>query len=68
VKPQFEVGKGKVGKGGIVRDATLRKDALDAILSFARDAGLEVVGSIESSIKGSAGNIEYLALMRKQPA
>jgi 23S rRNA (cytidine1920-2'-O)/16S rRNA (cytidine1409-2'-O)-methyltransferase len=68
VKPQFEVGKGKVGKGGIVRDAALRKEALDAILAFARDAGLEVVGSIESPITGSAGNIEYLALIRKHPA
>ncbi len=68
VKPQFEVGKGKVGKGGIVRDAALRKHALDAILAFARDAGLEVVGSIESPITGSAGNIEYLGLLRKRRA
>jgi 23S rRNA (cytidine1920-2'-O)/16S rRNA (cytidine1409-2'-O)-methyltransferase len=59
------VGKGKVGKGGIVRDAALRHEALDGILAFARDAGLEVVGSIESPIHGAAGNIEYLALMRK---
>src|ERR1019366_2095824 len=44
VKPQFEVGKGKVGKGGVVRDAALRKEALDAILAFARGTGLEVVG------------------------
>ncbi len=42
MKPQFEVGKGKVGKGGVVRDAALRQDALDAILAFAREAGLEV--------------------------
>jgi 23S rRNA (cytidine1920-2'-O)/16S rRNA (cytidine1409-2'-O)-methyltransferase len=68
VKPQFEVGKGKVGKGGIVRDATLRKDALDAILAFAHDAGLEVEGSIESPITGAEGNIEYLAFFRKRSA
>jgi len=67
VKPQFEVGKGKVGRGGIVRDAVLRKDALDSILAFAHAAGLEVVGSIESPITGATGNIEYLALMRKRP-
>lgn len=68
VKPQFEVGKGKVGKGGIVRDAALRKEALDAILAFARETGLEVVGSIESPIHGAAGNIEYLTLLRKGAA
>jgi len=65
VKPQFEVGKGKVGKGGVVRDAALRQEALEGILAFARAAGLEVVGSIESPIHGAAGNIEYLASMRK---
>jgi len=68
VKPQFEVGKGKVGKGGVVRDVALRKEALDAILSFAHEVGLEVVGSIESPIHGAAGNIEYLALLRKGTA
>jgi 23S rRNA (cytidine1920-2'-O)/16S rRNA (cytidine1409-2'-O)-methyltransferase len=66
VKPQFEVGKGKVGKGGIVRDEALRKEALDGILAFAREAGLQVVGSIESPIHGAAGNLEYLALLRKE--
>jgi len=65
VKPQFEVGKGKVGKGGIVRDAALRTEAVESILEFARAAGLEVVGSIESPIHGAAGNIEYLTLLRK---
>ena len=68
VKPQFEVGKGKVGKGGVVRDAALRAEAVEGILAFARDAGLEVVGSMESPIHGAAGNVEYLALMRKGPA
>src|ERR1700683_1619987 len=68
VKPQFEVGKGKVGKGGVVRAAALRQEGLDGILAFARELGLEVVGSMESPIQGAAGNIEYLALMRKGPA
>ena len=68
VKPQFEVGKGKVGKGGIVRDAALRQEALDGILAFARDTGLEVIGAIESPIHGAAGNIEYLALLKKTSA
>jgi 23S rRNA (cytidine1920-2'-O)/16S rRNA (cytidine1409-2'-O)-methyltransferase len=65
VKPQFEVGKGKVGKGGVVRDDALRKEAVDGILAFARESGLEVVGAIESPIHGAAGNLEYLALLRK---
>jgi 23S rRNA (cytidine1920-2'-O)/16S rRNA (cytidine1409-2'-O)-methyltransferase len=68
VKPQFEVGKGKVGKGGVVRDGALRQEALDGILAFARELGLEVIGSIESPIHGAAGNVEFLALMRKGPA
>jgi 23S rRNA (cytidine1920-2'-O)/16S rRNA (cytidine1409-2'-O)-methyltransferase len=68
VKPQFEVGKGKVGKGGIVRDASARKDAVDGILAFARESGVEVIGSIESPITGASGNVEYLALFRKASA
>jgi 23S rRNA (cytidine1920-2'-O)/16S rRNA (cytidine1409-2'-O)-methyltransferase len=64
VKPQFEVGKGKVGKGGIVRDAGLRRTALEGVLSFAREAGIEIVGSIDSPIEGARGNREFLAAMR----
>jgi 23S rRNA (cytidine1920-2'-O)/16S rRNA (cytidine1409-2'-O)-methyltransferase len=67
VKPQFEVGKGKVGKGGVVRDEALRTQTLEGILAFARAAGVEVVGALESPIQGAAGNVEYLALMRKGP-
>ena len=64
VKPQFEVGKGKVGKGGIVRDAELRRQTLTSILSFAAEAGLEVAGAIESPLKGASGNQEFLAVFR----
>lgn len=64
VKPQFEVGKGKVGKGGVVRDDVLRARALAEIVDFAASMGLELVGSIESPISGAAGNREYLALFR----
>jgi 23S rRNA (cytidine1920-2'-O)/16S rRNA (cytidine1409-2'-O)-methyltransferase len=60
VKPQFEVGKGKVGKGGIVRDDVLRAHSLDEVVSFARSIGLESGGTIESPISGAAGNREYL--------
>jgi 23S rRNA (cytidine1920-2'-O)/16S rRNA (cytidine1409-2'-O)-methyltransferase len=64
VKPQFEVGKGKVGKGGIVRDDALRRVALEGVLSFARQAGLEILGSIDSPIAGARGNREFLVAMQ----
>ena len=66
IKPQFEVGKGKVGKGGVVRDDALRAQAVEDVLDFAAGLGLEQKGSIESPIKGAAGNREYLALLRRQ--
>ncbi len=66
IKPQFEVGKGKVGKGGIVRDPALRKSAVDGVVEFARGIGLEVAGVIESPIEGAKGNREYLAMIRRR--
>ncbi len=65
VKPQFEVGKGHVGRGGVVRDEALRHEALEGILEFARGLGLETVGSIESPIRGPAGNVEFLVLLHR---
>jgi 23S rRNA (cytidine1920-2'-O)/16S rRNA (cytidine1409-2'-O)-methyltransferase len=64
IKPQFEVGKGKVGKGGVVKDEKLRREAVAGIVEFAEKIGLEVVGTLESPIEGAAGNREYLALMK----
>jgi 23S rRNA (cytidine1920-2'-O)/16S rRNA (cytidine1409-2'-O)-methyltransferase len=61
VKPQFEVGKGKVGKGGIVRDDNLRAQALAGVITFATSIGLEAGATIESPITGAAGNREFLA-------
>ena len=66
VKPQFEVGRGKVGKGGVVRDDAERKAALEGILRFAEERGLEVAGAIESPLKGPAGNREFLFLARRR--
>ncbi|HEX9458406.1 MAG TPA: TlyA family RNA methyltransferase, partial [Thermoanaerobaculia bacterium] len=60
IKPQFEVGKGEVGKGGIVRDDAKRAAAADAVLAAAREHGFDVKGLIESPIKGAEGNVEYL--------
>jgi 23S rRNA (cytidine1920-2'-O)/16S rRNA (cytidine1409-2'-O)-methyltransferase len=60
IKPQFEVGKADVGKGGIVRDEAKRTAAVDAVVTSARENGFEVKGVIESPIKGAEGNVEYL--------
>ena len=64
VKPQFEVGKGKVGKGGVVRDPQDRAGALGKIRDFAAARGFEVGEAIDSPIAGPAGNLEYLLLLR----
>jgi 23S rRNA (cytidine1920-2'-O)/16S rRNA (cytidine1409-2'-O)-methyltransferase len=64
IKPQFEVGRGKVGKGGVVRDQRLREETVETIVRFAENLGLEVAGAIQSPIAGQKGNLEYLALMR----
>lgn len=65
IKPQFEAGRGKVGKGGIVRDQTVRDDVVERITDFARSCGLDVAGVIESPIRGAEGNVEYLMYARK---
>lgn len=62
IKPQFEVGKGKVGKGGVVRDPDVRIQTVQTVLSGAEVLGCtRIAGPIESPITGPAGNIEYLA-------
>jgi len=60
IKPQFEVGKHDVGKGGIVRDDAKRDAAVQSVVDFAREIGFDVRGVIESPIKGAEGNVEYL--------
>jgi len=64
VKPQFEVGKGRVGKGGVVRDDTLRREAVDGIAAFAREIGYEVLGEAESRVPGPKGNREVFLHLR----
>ncbi|MFY3743436.1 TlyA family RNA methyltransferase [Anaeromyxobacter sp. Red801] len=64
VKPQFEVGKGEVGKGGVVRDDAKRRAALDGIAAAAVELGFEVLGHAESPIEGPAGNREWLLALR----
>jgi 23S rRNA (cytidine1920-2'-O)/16S rRNA (cytidine1409-2'-O)-methyltransferase len=64
VKPQFEVGKGEVGKGGIVREPAKRLRALEAVSEFARQAGFFVAGSIPSPVAGAEGNQEFLLYLQ----
>ncbi len=64
VKPQFEVGKGEVGKGGVVRDQAKRRAALASVAEAAQSLGFEVLGHAESPIEGPAGNREWLLALR----
>jgi 23S rRNA (cytidine1920-2'-O)/16S rRNA (cytidine1409-2'-O)-methyltransferase len=66
VKPQFEVGRGKIGKGGIVKDEQARLESLDATKSLLSSArGWNVVGTMECPVEGKAGNREYLLCAKK---
>jgi 23S rRNA (cytidine1920-2'-O)/16S rRNA (cytidine1409-2'-O)-methyltransferase len=61
IKPQFEVGKGEVGKGGIVREPEKHQRVIEEIERFARELGLKSMGVIDSPILGAEGNKEFLA-------
>ena len=65
IKPQFEVGRANIGKGGIVKSAKARESALSDVIGFARSVGFDFLGSMISPIEGGDGNIEYLAHFRK---
>jgi 23S rRNA (cytidine1920-2'-O)/16S rRNA (cytidine1409-2'-O)-methyltransferase len=60
VKPQFEVGRGGVGKGGVVRDDERRAEAVREVAESARSLGYSVTGEIRSPVTGAKGNIEFL--------
>ncbi len=65
IKPQFEAGRDKVGKKGVVRDIAVHKDVVKTIVDFASDNGFEVLGLDFSPIRGPEGNIEYLMYAKK---
>lgn len=62
IKPQFEVGRGEVGKGGIVRDPQEHARVIEEVNDAAKELGLRVRNVIESPIRGADGNLEFLAL------
>lgn len=61
IKPQFEAGKDKVGKKGVVRDPAVHKEVLDDFVRLAHDIGFTILGLTFSPVKGPEGNIEFLA-------
>jgi 23S rRNA (cytidine1920-2'-O)/16S rRNA (cytidine1409-2'-O)-methyltransferase len=65
VKPQFEVGKDRLGAGGVVRDPALRAEAVLTVLSAAGELGLRAHGVVASPLPGPSGNVEYFAWLRR---
>lgn len=65
VKPQFEVDRGDLGKGGVVRSEMIRDAALERVVGYFASAGLVTVGAIPSPIKGGSGNSEALLWLRR---
>ncbi len=63
VKPQFEAGRSKVGKGGIVRDPSVHEEVINKVIGYAEENGLYPISLTFSPIKGTKGNIEYLLLL-----
>lgn len=66
IKPQFEAGREKVGKKGVVRDPKVHMDVIKSVVSFARELGFEPSGLDFSPVKGPEGNIEYLLYLLKE--
>jgi 23S rRNA (cytidine1920-2'-O)/16S rRNA (cytidine1409-2'-O)-methyltransferase len=65
VKPQFEVGKERLGSGGVVRDPELRADAVRTVLGHAAKLGLRAHGVVASPLPGPSGNVEFFAWLRR---
>ncbi|MBQ1237351.1 MAG: TlyA family RNA methyltransferase [Oscillospiraceae bacterium] len=65
IKPQFEAGKGLVGKKGVVKDPQIHKDVIVKVVDFAHQNGFSVLGLTYSPVKGPEGNIEYLVHLQK---
>jgi 23S rRNA (cytidine1920-2'-O)/16S rRNA (cytidine1409-2'-O)-methyltransferase len=68
VKPQFEAGRERVGKGGVVRDPRVHADVIIRLAGSWREMGLIFAGLARSPITGPAGNVEYLAYLEKVEA
>lgn len=67
IKPQFEAGRDKVGKNGVVRDPAVHEEVIQRILTFNEELGFKTLGIVHSPIQGPQGNIEYLYWFTKDP-
>ena len=67
IKPQFEAGKDKVGKKGVVRDKAVHLEVIEMVIAFAKSIGFEILNLEFSPIKGPEGNIEYLLHLQNHP-
>lgn len=67
IKPQFEAGREKVGKKGVVRDPAVHLEVIESVMQYAASIGFELLHLEFSPIKGPEGNIEYLLHLKKQP-
>ena len=67
IKPQFEAGREKVGKKGVVRDPQVHREVIEKVIAYASDISFEVKNLEFSPIKGPEGNIEYLLHIKKLP-
>jgi len=65
IKPQFEAGREKVGKKGVVREKSVHEEVIVKVIDFAKEIGFEILNLEYSPIKGPEGNIEYLVHIRK---
>lgn len=68
IKPQFEAGREKVGKKGVVRDQAVHKEVIGAVMQYAKNLGFVIYGLDVSPIRGAEGNIEYLMYAKKEGA
>ncbi len=66
IKPQFEAGREKVGKRGVVKDPAVHREVIEKVLWFATETGFSVAGLTFSPVKGPEGNIEYLTFLKKK--
>ncbi len=67
IKPQFEVGPARVGKGGVVRDPALHREVCERIAAWLAAQGWRVLGVVESPIRGPEGNVEFLVAAAREP-
>jgi len=65
IKPQFEAGRGQVGKKGVVRDSAIHEEVIKKVVGYAEESGFFISGLSYSPIRGPEGNIEYLAWLTK---